>query len=131
MGGAIILLGTGIVAFLLLYLFVNLEKEQYPFKLLILFFFFGLLIIIGQTVNNETNYCNWNVINSTTSGDTTSYNMDYVCSTNDTSTSISLYKTILWFTRITAILLFFYLLFYKYFIKLSDRILGGGNREED
>lgn len=43
-----LILALGIVAFLLLYLALSLQDDQFLLKLLLLFFVFGIIILIGK-----------------------------------------------------------------------------------
>lgn len=130
MGGIIVIISAGLIAALLIWLMTSLEKEQYPFKLLLLFFVFYLFIIIGNESINEYNYCSWNVVNSTVSGNTVNYGMEFQCEENTSNNANTFYKTVLWLIRLIAILVFVYLLFYKYFVKLSMKIFGGDGGKE-
>lgn len=129
MGEATILVGTGIISALLLWLTLALDKEYWLYKLIVFTFFLSSLLIIGQTVNNGSDYCEWTVVNSTTSGSTTTYEHDYLCENNNNTTNNTLYQLITWFITITWIVVFFFFLFYKYFVKESQKIIGGKDDE--
>lgn len=128
MGDATILVGTGIISALLLWLFFGLNERFWLYKLVVFTFFLSSLLIIGQTVNNSSDYCDWTIVNSTTSASTTTYDYDYICEDNPNNTNDTLYKLITWFITITWIVVFFFFLFYKFFVEKSQEILGGGER---
>lgn len=116
-GSIAVIIGAGVVAALLLFMIFKLGERSDPkerhgiLQLLLLFFFATMIMLVGKSVNDEANYCNWNVANSTVAGSTTSYNYVYDCSANDNSTNTIFYKSMLWFVRLFATYIVIYFIY--------------------
>lgn len=111
MSASILLGAIALVAFLLVYLMVKLDEGLYPVKILLLFFFFGSLLLMGKVTLDNNDYCSWNVANSTVSGSTTTYEYERECATNEHTTAFTFYNGLTWFVRIISILLFVFFIY--------------------
>lgn len=128
MGSELVILGAAVVGFLFLYLSFKLDDEHYILKILLLFVFFGSTILIGKAALDEKDYCTWNVVNSTTSGDYNIYNYDYQCSTNSNNTNLTFYKGLVWFSGVFMLYVFGYFT-YRVLVYLGWVVPGGKDEE--
>jgi nucleoside permease NupC len=94
-----IIIGIGIVAFLILYFSFNLDPEHWLLRLFGALFFIILLILLGKSVLDEQDYCSTVIVNSTTdyTTDKTNYEYERICTTNTKNTTTIFFKTILFF----------------------------------
>lgn len=107
--GLILVFGIGIVSLLVLYLAFSLDKEHFFFKLLLLFFLFPLLTLIGKVAIDYDDYCEIMISGTNVSGNYTSYDYDNYCFDTPGNTSNSFFKSLTWLMR------FFYVYAFMYF----------------
>lgn len=116
-----LLVGLGIFAFLLVYMFFKLgergDGKHYVLQVLMLGFILLVFVLIAKATMDEKDYCSWNVVNSTTVGTYNVYNYDYLCKTNTHNTTDSFYETVMWVVRVVGFYMFFYFIYevIKYF----------------
>ena len=123
-----LIIGLGIVAFLLLF-FVYIIRdidEHFALRLLALFFFLLVMLLIPKVAIDTNSNCDWLTINTTQliEGNTTTtlYGSDYVCEDKTTNTPNIFYKIVIGFIGI------FYLYIVLYFIwkwMASKRLVKG------
>lgn len=113
-----LLIGIGLVMGLLMILLFKLRSTESPdghnhflLQILILFFIIGGLVLMAKTTLDDQNPCSWNVVNSTTSGLSTSYVYDYQCSTNTHNTATVFYKAVVWFASLFMLYLFLFFIY--------------------
>jgi len=118
--GLLTLVGLGIASFLLILLFFKLGEirqsgsNHFLLQLLVLGFILGTFILIGKaTIDAENSeFCSWNVVNSTEVDiNTSTYGYDYQCHTNTSSTGVTFYKMITWFVRVVATYIVLYFIY--------------------
>jgi len=120
MGGVIVLVGSIAIAFLLAYMLFKLGdregKEHFLLQLLLLFMIMGCVLIAGKAVSDETDYCAWNMMNSTINSNVTSYSWEYECSDNTNNTNLTFFNLTLWFVRLLALYIMVYFIYsvFKY-----------------
>jgi hypothetical protein len=127
-----LVLGLGIVSFLLLYFAFNLNAEggHFLLKLLMVFFFFAILMLIPKATLDAKTNCEFVVSNVTVSAPTDLYEYEEKCSTTTTTTERTFLNTILWLTRLFALYFICYL-FYDW-ARRSEFMLNtffGGKKE--
>lgn len=125
MGSELVILGAAVVGFLFLYLSFQLDEEHYILKILLLFVFVGSTIMIGKAVLDEKDYCTWNVVNSTTVGNTDYYSYEHQCSVNENNTNLQFFEGLMWFAGIFFLYAFGYFT-YRVFVFLGWVVPGGG-----
>ena len=118
MGNPTILIGIGLVMFGLIYMFFKLgdkadeNNNHFPLQLIMLFLILSSFTLIGKVALDDKDYCSWNVVNSTISGATTSYDYDYMCETNTNTTADIFYNVSTWIFRIVAGYVVIYIMYY-------------------
>lgn len=105
-----IVIGTGILMFLLLYFSFNLEKKHFLFKLFIAFFVFFTLINLPLTMTT-TQVCTNEVINETVSGNLTTYDYNLICNNTTNEDGVKVYKNYLFFVSIFSIYILVYFIY--------------------
>lgn len=131
MGAAILLASLLGVAAILLVLFWLLRSENEQantaLQIVLLGFLLGIVVMIGKVAVVNNVQCDW-VVNSTiVSGNTTSYDYDYMCSTTSDETGSLLYQISLWVMRLTIgfVILKFAFDFFNYFAGLKKKKAEG------
>ena len=127
-----LIIGLGIVSFLLLYFAFNLNAEggHFLLKLLFVFFFFATLMLIPKTALDARTQCSIVVSNITTSAPVDLYEYEEQCITSSNTTETTFLTTILWLVRLFALYFIGYL-FYDW-AKRSEFMLNtffGGKKE--
>ena len=124
--GIILILGLGIVSFLLLYLaFQCLDQEHIFLRLIITFFVIYLLFMVSRATEGNTTQCqpilnqtqttttysyiNASQINTTTTNETNTYGT--YCIDDGTSTGSLFYMLMTWFIRIFAVYILVYYIY--------------------
>ena len=119
MGNVTVLFGIAFVTIILVYMFFQLSKNgkddpsrgHFALQMILLFLILSSVALIGKVTLDDKDYCSWNVINSTTTGATTTYGYEYQCETNTNSTPDIFYKTTAWFFYIVSSYVFFYFIY--------------------
>ena len=128
--GLELVVAIGIATTILVLLFAKFgsnEEEKHPFlQLILLFFIVGGLLLLGKAGLDHKENCEWLNTNSTVTGNTTSYNYSYTCSSLNKNTANVFYESMTWFLRILAIYVFLYFMWeiLKFF-----NLIGGGKGE--
>lgn len=113
--GLEIIFALGIASFLLLYFSLNYKSgnEGSSFDTIIRFmgftFFFISLILLGKGAIDYKDNCTTFISNATIEGNTTLYEYDYNCVTNEYNTPLQFYDTMLWLFRIFMTIVVLYL----------------------
>lgn len=103
------ILGLGIVAFLLIYFaFQWNTEEHFIFQLMTSFFVLSIILLIPTIALQEKDTCSIEVLNQTVTGNITVFNYDNVCITNSHTTFLTFYKIITWFYRLFIAYIFVY-----------------------
>lgn len=120
-----LIVGIGIVCFILLYFAFNLEKQHIVLKLLLILTSMSLLILVPKAGLDYKDNCDIVVENSTlnSTNNMTTYDYIYFCNTNDNSTQSSFYKVFLWFIRAFILYLAVYFV-WTVFMYFKDTILA-------
>lgn len=131
--GLSLLIGLGIIAFLFLYFIFNLDEKHFLLKLLMSFFFIGILLLIPKVLIDHQDNCNVVIANETVTGNVTSYEYKEHCETDTYNTPTILYKTIMGFIRIYILYIFLYFNYVMWFEKILDDwgILKKKKKEND
>jgi len=124
--GIELIVGIGIVLFLLIYFaFAWDKKEHYLLQLLAAFFFIGLLILIPKSLIDDQDNCEIVIANETVVGNSTDYNTTYeykeFCITEDKATASIFFISISWFMRIFYTYIFLYFVYVIYLKKLIKK----------
>lgn len=111
------IIGIGVFLFIISYVLFKIGSgetgdgnKHFLLQLLLFFFLFFGIILLGKATLDSNNYCD-TVVNQTVEDsvtNTTTYTYDYVCIENTTSTSLTFYKGTLWLVRIFALYLLIY-----------------------
>ena len=101
--GLVMLLSLFFLAVLLLFFAFKLDDEHTILKLICIFFAFFVVLLIPKTALDYSGDCILTVSNSTTVGDTTTYQYESNCYANTHATQTTAYTTMLWFLRIIII----------------------------
>ncbi len=131
MGNVTILFGIAFVTFILVYMFFKLSetlnsqrsKGHFLLQLLILFLILSSIMLMGKVSLDDKDFCSWNVVNSTTTSDTTSYAYEYQCETNTSATPNIFYRLTAWFFYIVSIYIFIYFIYEV--LKFLGWVAGG------
>ena len=120
-----LLIGVGIISFLLLYLAFNLDKEHVYLKLLIIFVVVFMLILIPKQTLDFKDSCEAVVDNKTITNETITYEYKEFCIANPNNTTDVFYKIYLWFVGLFGIyvLIYYIKVMLEYFenIKVNGR----------
>ena len=124
----VLILSVSVFVFMLLYFASQMPHEnevQDGLKIFLILFAVALSIYIPKAAMDAQTTCDWLPSNSTTVGNTTSYQYTTYCYTETASTPTSFYKAVMWFVRIFwgIILIAMLVEMVKYFGKLT----GGKN----
>jgi heme/copper-type cytochrome/quinol oxidase subunit 2 len=124
MSSVTILIGASVVTFLLILLFMQMGKSSKDengdktgsnhvlLQVLLLGFILSGLVIIGKaSFDDSGKNCGWLVNQSISSGNTTSYDYNYICSTDNTTTGFTFYQLTVWIMRLVGIYIFCYLVY--------------------
>jgi len=117
MGSFSLILGAGILALISGYVLFKLaergrDKEfesHNALQILMFFLLISSLFLVGKASYDDRHYCDYVVNQTTIIGNQTVYEYDYMCSTNDSSTGVWLYKIPLFIIQIAVIYLILYL----------------------
>lgn len=120
MTGLELVAGVGILCFLVLFIAFNLDEEHYLLKLLCVFFFLGLMLLIPKATIDYSNHCDFVQLNSTVTGNTTAYSYDYLCTNSTTTTPQTFYQSTTWILRIFLLYFAAYIIYFV-FQKVQDR----------
>lgn len=116
MGNLTVIIGIGIVTAILVYMFFKLNGERdeegnnkhFLFQVLILVFILVSLLLIAKVTLDDTDFCDWNVANTTETTNVTTnttlitYINEYQCSDNANNTSLTFYKAMTYFIIIVS-----------------------------
>lgn len=117
-----LVIGVGVIAFLLFYFAFNLDNEHFILKYLVIFLAIGLLFLVPKVIIDYPSSCDLVVssevaeqvtFNATHTNTTTTYTYSTQCGT-EKNTARTLLNAILWFYRLFAIYIFIYLFYYAY-----------------
>lgn len=115
MGSVTLISGLAVVAVILLILFIIIRQldlgngttTQYmimnALQLILIGFVLGIVVMVGKVGVESYDNCSWLVLNSTTSGNMTSYGYDYQCETNTNGTASLFYQMTLWMMRLITL----------------------------
>jgi len=103
-----LVVGIGLVSFLMFYFAGQLEKEHGVLKFLTIMFALTLLLIVPSSVVNEKQ-CDYYLFNSTLTDNTTAYEYEQLCVTSDSSTQTTFFKIVMWFYRLFMLYIILYL----------------------
>lgn len=139
MGSVALIGGLAVVALILLILFIIIRQldlgngtpTQYmimnALQLILIGFVVGIIVMVGKIGIESYDNCSWLVLNSTTSGNTTTYGYDYACEDNPNGTASLFFQMTLWMMRL--IILFMILAFafdiIQYFGEQKKRKIEG------
>jgi len=105
-------IAISVVAFLILYFVFLWDKKEHIFlRLLGSFFFVFLLILVPKTAIDYKQDCEFVRVNETVSGAITSYEYDYVCVNNTSSTAVTFHKTYMRFVYVFGFYIFMYVIY--------------------
>lgn len=94
-------IGAGIVSFIMLYFAFNLDKDHYAMRLITVFFALGILLIVpAMLVENIDNVCDVVVSNSTQVGSTMTYEYESFCYSVALGSPSTLFSSVMWFYRV-------------------------------
>ena len=110
-----LILGLGIVAFLFLFFAFKLDEDHFLLKLLLIFFFIGIILLIPNASVNDS--CQLLVANSTTGSglheNVTFTEYKEICSPDiATTTETNFLRLVLWFFRIFVTYFSIYLFYH-------------------
>lgn len=86
MAGEVLVIGLGVVAFIMFYFSSTLEKEHVFLKLLTIFFGIFFILLIPKVAIDNHDYCEVVKINETVSGNLTTNGYDRLCYDNTSTT---------------------------------------------
>ncbi|MEM3154808.1 MAG: hypothetical protein QW165_04580 [Candidatus Woesearchaeota archaeon] len=116
------IIGLGIVAFLFLYIILNLNNEEhFFFKLMLIFFFLIILFLIPKAALDAKKNCQTVLANITDSPPNHLYSYTQVCNTTTTRTEGTFWKVLMWFIGFTATYFIVYTLWF--FAQKSKRFM--------
>lgn len=120
-----LVVGVGIVSFLLAYFTIHLDKEHFLLKLLTAFFFLTLLVLIPKGLIDENDYCDVVVSNTTyyNATNTTTYEYERFCDTNTKKTASIFHAAVVWFNRLFATYVFLYLIYVIFLQRGLTRVI--------
>lgn len=117
MSSALLIIGAGIISFIILYLVINQPDRHYLLKILGFFFAVYFLLFIPKAINEDVNSeCYW-VINET---QTNIREVSEVCELPHSTTALSFTDLMVWFLRILILYVFGYFLYDL----MSNRMMG-------
>lgn len=126
--------GTFAVSFLLLYIAFSLNKDRPEtpiIRLLFVFIALGIMFFIPAHLLGEKQYCENLLMNTTTIGNNVTYAYEWTCEDPQTTTTLSLYNSYVWFLRIFAvamIVLLSYWMFERH-LKSLAKFYGTGRKK--
>lgn len=114
-----VLAGVGIGLFLLIYMFFKFNrfndseqgKNHFLLQLIILFFIIAGFILLGKATVDLQQPCSFQVVNSSETAGTYTYDYDYVCFEEVSNTGTIFYKIMSWFVRIFSFYIFIYIIY--------------------
>jgi|TARA_Y100000296_G_C4955342_1_gene148252 hypothetical protein len=108
-----LIIGLGITSFLLLYFIFHLDEEHVLLRLLTIFFFLSILLLIPKALGDDSDFCEIVVSNTTDLNaiNSTSYKYERFCSDNPKTTTSIFHKIIIWFIRIFSFYVLVYLIY--------------------
>ena len=134
MSGLILIVGIGIVTFLILFLMFIMKDDpkQFLLRLLLLFFAVVFLLLIAKTTLDNENYCDV-VINETIiiNDSITTYDYNRVCFDNPNMTTNIFYKFVNRFQYIIYIYMIMYLIYEVLVWRglLPEGLIKGGKKK--
>ena len=133
MGNVTILFGLAFVTIILVYMFFKLgegamrdgKRNHFLLQILLLFFIISAVPLMGKVSLDDRDFCSWNVVNSTMTGYTTSYDYEYQCETNTHTTPDTFYNLTVWFFRLVSGYVVYYFIYEV--LKYLNWVGGGKN----
>lgn len=127
------IMGIGIVCFLLLYFISQLDKEHILFKVFVAFVFMSLLLLIPKTIVDNNDYCEivlnkslesyYYDSNNLTQALNTTNTYSYECFSNSKTTDTIFFNSIVLVYRIFIIYIFVY---WTYIVILKKKFIKWG-----
>lgn len=132
----ILIIGLGIVSFLMLYLSFNLDskdKGQRALKTFSICFVIFLLVLVPKAVMDYKDTCEITVQNETTTANQTFYTYNQTCITNTHTTPTIFMTSYLWYIGIFGIFMLIYVVYEVFSFltrigKLGDRMIKSRKR---
>jgi len=125
------IIGAGIVALLAAYMFFklgeNTGKEHIILQLLMFSILIGAVVVIGGASFKATN-CDLLIVNATDTGETITYQHEYVCQDEPFGISETFLKVTQWFYRLTMTYLILYLIYKTLLVIGVDLVEMAKNR---
>lgn len=137
-----LLIASGIMSFIAAYVLFKLARENKDnassddvdsvregfnnaLQILMFFLLISSLLMVGKTAFAEKDYCAITVANETITGNTTFYQYEYFCESNDTDSGVWVYLLPLWIIRFSggALLIYLFILIWRAF---NNYIRRGG-----
>jgi hypothetical protein len=121
-----LIIGLGIVGFLIAYLFFQSkdEKEHLLLRILLLGILFGVFVLIGKASLDSTTQCSLELNQTVTDGNTTNYSYAPICySVTENTTALTFYKVTLWIVRLISLYLLVYFIWHVW--KWFSAIISG------
>lgn len=122
------IIGIGVFAFLLVYMIFKFNSKTHVILQLAVSMFIVVLLLLIPKVLIEDQNCDIVIQNETVSGNTTSYNYQEYCTTNENTSAKILYKSIMWFVRFFVTYLFMYMI-WAFFLKDKFYLWGWLNKK--
>ena len=118
-----IILATGLIGIILLVLGFKLDEKHQVLKVLSIFFAVYCVVLLGKFGMDSKNVCVPLLTSTVLTGNTTTYTYTNTCNNVTSSpSSLTLYKTSLWYFRIVFIYVFGFLIWLvgTYLLKLNS-----------
>jgi len=118
-----LVIGLGVVAFLLLYFSLNLDKDHFLLKLLLIFFFLITIMLIPKAaINDDCSLVPVNQTENTTMANYTEITRTYdtLCTSEKSETETSFLKITMWLFRLFGIYFFVYIFYH--WAKKSEKL---------
>ena len=94
-----VILGIGIIAFLLCYIAFSLNKDHWPLQVFTLMVVIFMLSLIPTALLNTQDHCSTQISNTTTINNQTTYNYQEYCFTETKTHNETLNLFVLWYQR--------------------------------
>lgn len=119
--GIALVVGIGIVAFLLIYFAFSWDKkEHFLLQLFVSFLFVGLLLLVPKALIDDHNHCSIVVNNETVVASTTTYTYTEFCVENTKTTDLILYRVVWGFAICFVLYVFMY---FNYVLWLKSKLI--------
>lgn len=125
MNGLLLLIGIGIVCFILVCLSYSFDNEHKVIKIGLLLFVMFLLTLIPKVLVDESSRCQVEINSTTTIGNTTSYTYLSTCNPDTSNTRTTLFKSV---QRVLLLLVTYFFVYIAYtFLSKTEkfkRVMG-------